>query len=220
MKCWASSRATTDLPTPPFSPPIRWIREMAGSAAGAGATSTACVRTGTESNESLVLTVRTAARERGIGWGRASVRTRGVQRATSAAPQGLRGARSSGGRDLVGDHVEALERVLAERHRDRHVAGVAAARHHDAADARRVVARVEGVPAVAEEDLEPGAEVHRIGHGRHADVAEVAGAVARRDVHAAAQRDRQVREVAADAGPLAKSLERGARRAGSLVVEL
>ncbi len=65
--------------------------------------------------------------------------------------------------DLVGDDVEAEQRARAEAHRDRHVAGVAAARHDDAADAARVVARVGGVPAVAEEDLEPGAEIHRPG---------------------------------------------------------
>src|SRR5882724_9423742 len=28
MKYWASSRETTDLPTPPFSPPIRWMFVM------------------------------------------------------------------------------------------------------------------------------------------------------------------------------------------------
>src|ERR1700720_2988606 len=30
MKYWASRRATTDLPTPPFSPPTRWICVMRG----------------------------------------------------------------------------------------------------------------------------------------------------------------------------------------------
>ena len=64
------------------------------------------------------------------------------------------------------------------------------------------MAGVEGVPAAAEIDLEPGAEIHRLRLGRHADVAEIAGAVARRDVHAAAQRDREVREVAAHAAAL------------------
>ncbi len=56
MKYCASRRESTDLPTPPFSPPMRWMREPAGSCAGARVT--ACVRTGTDSNESLVLTVR------------------------------------------------------------------------------------------------------------------------------------------------------------------
>ena len=53
-------------------------------------------------------------------------------------PAGM--ARSGGGPvldDLVGDDVEAQQAVRAEAHRDRHVAGVAAARHDDAADAAR-----------------------------------------------------------------------------------
>jgi hypothetical protein len=28
MKYWAMTRATTDLPTPPFSPPMRWMFAM------------------------------------------------------------------------------------------------------------------------------------------------------------------------------------------------
>ena len=51
-------------------------------------------------------------------------------------------------------------------------------------------------------DLEPGREIHRRVVRRHADVAEIAGAIARRDVHAAAERDREMREVAAHAAPL------------------
>jgi hypothetical protein len=65
---------------------------------------------------------------------------------------------------------------------------------------RAVVAGVEGVPAPAQPNLEPSTEIHRVGHGRHADVTKVACAVARRDVHAPAEGDRQVGEVAADAG--------------------
>ena len=42
------------------------------------------------------------------------------------------------------------------------------------------------MPAVTEIDFEPGAEVHRLIVERHADVAEIAGAVTRRNVHAAA----------------------------------
>ena len=64
-------------------------------------------------------------------------------------------------RDLLGDHLEARERARAERGHDRDVGGIAPARHQDAADARRVVAGVERVPAAAEIDFEPGAEIHR-----------------------------------------------------------
>jgi hypothetical protein len=52
-----------------------------------------------------------------------------------------------------------------------------------------------------------GAPVRR----RHTDVAEVAGAVACRDVHATAEGDREMRDVAADAGLVVESLERRPR---------
>ena len=91
------------------------------------------------------------------------------------------------------------QRVGAEGVRDRHVGGVAALADQDAADARHVVARVEGVPAAAEIGLEPAGEIHRRVGRRHADVAEIAGAIARRDVHAAAEGDGEMGEVAAHA---------------------
>ena len=53
----------------------------------------------------------------------------------------------------------------------------------------------------AEKDLEPGAEIHGIGINRNADVAEIAGAIARGNVHAAAERYGEMREVAAHANP-------------------
>ena len=77
---------------------------------------------------------------------------------------------------------------------------------------RAVVAGVERVPAPAQKDFEPGAEVHRRRVGRNADVAEIAGAIARRDVHAAAERDRQMGEIAADADALAQPVGGGAAR--------
>jgi hypothetical protein len=56
---------------------------------------------------------------------------------------------------------------------------------------------VEGIPAAAKIGLEPGAEVHRQVFRGHANVAEIAGAIARRNVHAAAQRDGEMGEVPA-----------------------
>ncbi len=81
------------------------------------------------------------------------------------------------------------------------------------------MAGVHRVPVAAEIDLEPGAEIHRRRVRRHADIAEIAGAVARRDVHAAAKRDREMGEVAADAGPVGVAAMRGAQQVGVHVVE-
>ena len=96
------------------------------------------------------------------------------------------------------------QRERAERGDERDVDRVAAAPDDDAADARRVVARVEGVPATVEVGLEPGREVHRLGGRRRLDVRDVAEHVAGRDVQGAAERDREVGVVAADAlaGPV------------------
>src|SRR4029077_11886448 len=77
--------------------------------------------------------------------------------------------------------------------------GITAARDHDAADPRTIVARIEGKPAPIKIHLKPGAEIHRRRIGRNADVAEVARAIARRDIHAAAQRHRQMRKITAHA---------------------
>ena len=84
------------------------------------------------------------------------------------------------------------------------VGGVAAARHHDAPDPRLIVPGVEGMPAPVEKDFEPGGKVHRRRIRGHADVAEIAGAVARRHVHGAAERRGEMGEIAADADAFAQ----------------
>ncbi len=101
---------------------------------------------------------------------------------------------------------------------DGDIGGVAAAGHDDAADARDVVPGVEGVPAAAEIDFEPAAEIHRQ-HDRHADVAHVAGDVARGDVHAAAEGDGEMTEIAADAARIVVNVERGFGGIGEVVAK-
>ena len=94
----------------------------------------------------------------------------------------------------------------------RHVRRVAAGGDQDAADARRVVARVEDMPPAAEIDLHPGGEIHARPRFGLADLADVAGAVARRDVERPAEGDGEMGEVAADAALLAIGFRGGARR--------
>ncbi len=80
------------------------------------------------------------------------------------------------------------------------------------------MAGVEGIPLAIQKGLEPAGEIHRIRVRGHADIAEIACAIARRDIHAAAKRDREVGEIAANADALAKPVGGGAariRRAGS-----
>src|SRR4029453_227479 len=121
---------------------------------------------------------------------------------------------------LIRPYLEAPQRVGAEGVGDGNVGGVAAASDQDAADAGHVVARVERVPASAEIGLEPAGEIHRAIGRRHADVAEIAGAIARRNVHAAAEGDSEVGVVAAHASALLVGLPRRLGGAGMLVAEL
>src|SRR3984893_2124594 len=122
-------------------------------------------------------------------------------------------------RYLIGPHPEALQFAGTEGVAEGDVGRVAATRDQPPADARRVVARVEGMPLPAKEYLEPGGEIHRIVHRRHTDVAEVPGAVARGDVHAATEGNGKMREITADAGPVVKSFQRRPCHARVLVAE-
>src|SRR5215475_14276863 len=78
---------------------------------------------------------------------------------------------------LLGHHSKARELRGTKGRRDGNVGGVPAPRDHDATDSRMIVPRVERVPASAEIDLEPCAEIHRRWVRRHTDVAEIPRAI-------------------------------------------
>jgi hypothetical protein len=69
------------------------------------------------------------------------------------------------------------------------VSGVTTAAHDNTADAGMVVPRVNGVPTTIEKDFGPAAKIHGIGINRNADVAEIASAIPRGNIHAPAKRD-------------------------------
>src|SRR5260370_8444456 len=83
--------------------------------------------------------------------------------------------------------LEAAERIGPERRGYGDVDRIAAPCHQHSPDPRHVVPWVEGIPASSEIRLEPSGEVHRTVGRRCAHVAEIAGAVARRNVHASAK---------------------------------
>ena len=95
-------------------------------------------------------------------------------------------------RDMISPHAERLELVHAERGCERHVGGVAAAGHQDSSNAGDIVSGVERMPGSTQVHLKPGAEIHRRGGRRHADIPQVTRAVPRRNVQAAAEGERQV----------------------------
>lgn len=122
--------------------------------------------------------------------------------------------------DLIRPHLEAFQRRRPEAGCERDIRRVSASGDQDAPDAGRIVASIEGVPSVAEIGLEPGRKVHgRIGW-RPADIAEIASAVTRRDIHATAERDGEMGKVATHALAILKNLKSGLRWARKAVAEL
>lgn len=73
----------------------------------------------------------------------------------------------------------------------------AASRHglSNATDTARIVKWVEGVPAAALIGFHPGIEIHGAGSD-FTPMSEIAVAITRRDIQAAAERDGKVREIA------------------------
>ena len=77
---------------------------------------------------------------------------------------------------------------------------------------RGMLLRGSKVPLPVEIGFEPAREIHRAVRWCHADITKVAGAIARRDVHAATEGDRQVREVATYSGAVVVGVPRGLGR--------
>src|ERR1700688_775106 len=121
--------------------------------------------------------------------------------------------------EFVGPNPEADQRVWSESLGNWNVRGIAALSDQDAADPWDVVARIERIPVAAEIGLEPAGKISRGPRQWHANLAEIAGAISRRNVHAAAERDGKVRIVAADALALVEHFPRRHGRARMLVAE-
>jgi hypothetical protein len=107
--------------------------------------------------------------------------------------------------DFLGPYRKAGERVRAKGRADRDVRGIAAAGDQHPADARSIIASIKGVPLATDMGFEPGGEIHRRVRDRYADIAQIAGAVSRRDVHAATESDGEVGVIPADASAIAES---------------
>src|SRR2546421_4666322 len=121
-------------------------------------------------------------------------------------------------RHFVTDDEELLEGSLAEVCGQGNIRGVAPPGHNDPTDARNIVSRIECVPAVAEIDFEPAAEIHRKDQW-HADVSHVAGNIAGRNVHAATERNGEMTEIAADAMGIVVNVEGGFERIGEVITK-
>ena len=96
--------------------------------------------------------------------------------------------------------------VWAKGGGDGHVAGIAPPRDQHASDPRHVVAGIESVPPAADKDFEPCGKIPNGLGRRRPHIAQVSGAIARGNIHAAAERDGQVGVVAADPDALVEHL--------------
>ena len=82
---------------------------------------------------------------------------------------------------FLGGHAKVDQGARTESEGQRHVGSIAAAGDQDPADARIIVAGVECVPPPTQKDLDPGGKVLRRMRRRQADVADIAGTIARRE---------------------------------------
>ncbi|SIT56515.1 hypothetical protein BQ8794_290125 [Mesorhizobium prunaredense] len=114
--------------------------------------------------------------------------TSGVEAAcrTIGTDEALAPLASRLGLDFFRDDFEAGEPGKTEARRDGDVIRITSRRHQDSAYARLVMPCIKGEPMAAEIGLEPCVEIHGIRHRRHPDVAEIAGAISRRNVHVTA----------------------------------
>ena len=70
----------------------------------------------------------------------------------------------------------------AEDHCDRDITRIAATADYNASYPAMIVAGVESVPLLAEENFEPSAEIHRIRIWRNTNIAKIACHIASRNV--------------------------------------
>ena len=103
------------------------------------------------------------------------------------------------------------------------VHSITSARHHNAPNTRVIMASIERIPPRTFEpgliNFEPCGKVHRRRVQRNADISEIAGGVARGNIHATAKRDRKMRKVTTNTDLLRVSLRRGASGVRLLVIK-
>ena len=100
-------------------------------------------------------------------------------------------------RHLIRPNAKTLKGIGAERRCHGDIRRVPSSRQEDSTDAGRIVPRIEHMPFATEIRLEPGREIARRMRSPRALVGEISRAVARGNVQRPAERNGQVRVVAA-----------------------
>src|SRR5271166_1649505 len=136
----------------------------------------------------------------------------------SSSAASMRSEHRRGVSHFLGHYRKARQVRRAKGGCDGYVRGVTASRNQHSSNARGVIAGIENPPLIVEIRLKPGAEIHRK-HQRNADVAEVSGGVACRNVQGAAEGDGQMLIIAAHANTVGENVERRARRTRMVVAE-
>src|SRR6476620_7352174 len=103
------------------------------------------------------------------------------------------------GSDLIGPNFKTDQGIGPKRLCDRDVSSVTSLSNQYTSNPWNVVTRIECVPTPANVGFEPASEIPWGIWGRHADIAQIAGAVSGRNVHAAAECNGQMRVVATNA---------------------
>jgi hypothetical protein len=116
---------------------------------------------------------------------------------------------SDGRWQLLGEDFELFETVRTVGRDHRNICGVAPAGNQNPPDSWLIVTSIERVPATAKESLKPGVEVHWRRIRRHPDIAEIAIAVTRGNIHTAAKGHREVGKVSTNAATVLERLNRG-----------
>jgi hypothetical protein len=128
--------------------------------------------------------------------------------AEHAAPSGSSAVRRG---NFFGDNLERPQEMRAERLQHGDIASVASARDRQSPNPPLIVPRVIGKPCIAKVDFKPRIEIHGGRVWGNANITEVTIDIASGNIQAAAQGDRKVSKVAADANPFFIGFQRGSR---------
>lgn len=121
--------------------------------------------------------------------------------------------------DLICPDFETLQTILPECSRDRDVGGVPASRNEYSTNPWHIISGIKCVPGTTQKHFYPRCEVsHAIGR-KSSHVAEVSSAVSCRDIHTAAERNGEMRVIAAHARTFVERLPRCSRWPRSLIIE-
>ena len=100
-----------------------------------------------------------------------------------------------------GEHRKFRKTGYTKRSAYRRIYGVTPLCHRNAPDPGLIVTGVHGMPRPSEINLEPRAEIHRIWIHGHANIAQIACTIPRRNVHTATERNGEVGEVSTNTRP-------------------